>query len=122
MADNYLSDPTWAPNGFVDEGDEAAQQAAYAGSVRMVEMRYSWSNNFAKATADHGDETYGGDSFQYIPTEIEMGAAIAMRNLATAGELPVQSNDPGMAQLLQSLYQRTAQFWQDLRQASGTGW
>jgi hypothetical protein len=68
------------------------------------------------------DESFGGESFQYIPTEVQVGAAIAMRNMAEAGELPIQSNEPGMTQLLQSLYQSTTSFWQNIRQAAGTGW
>lgn len=119
---DFLNNPTWSPGGFISPGDEADMHyAAVAANERIPMMLYAWNNPFS-ANADHGDETYGGDSFQYIPTEVQMGAAIAMQNMAQAGELPVQSNDPGMNQLLQSLYQRTADFWTELRQASGTGW
>lgn len=120
MPDNFLGVPTWAPGGYVSEADEAAMQRAYQG-IQMAGLRYSYGVMFSDDPYA-GDEHYGGDAFQYIPTEVQVAAAIAMRNMSEAGELPVQTNDPGMAQLLQSLYQRTAQFWQDIRAASGTGW
>lgn len=121
MPDDFLGRPTWEPGGFVSTEDELAQHAAYAGSIRMAAMNYAYNVPFG-SNADRGDEIYGGDSFQYIPTEIEVGAALAMRNMASAGELPVHTNDPGVQQLLQSIYQNTARFWQDIRNASGTGW
>jgi hypothetical protein len=122
VADNFLNDPTWAPQGFVSAADEADMYyAAVNRNIRIPGMLYAQNVPFTK-DADHGDEVYGGDSFQYIPTETQVAAAVTMANMMTAGELPVQSNDPGMNQLLQSLYQRTADFWNQLRQASGTGW
>ena len=121
-ADDFLGDPTWAPQGFVSEEDERVMYYhAVTANVLIREMAYAYNLPFT-AHADRGDEVYGGDPFQYIPTEVQVGAAIAMRNMAAAGELPVHAESPGMAQLLQSLYQRTAQFWQDIRNASGTGW
>ena len=118
----YLNDWGWAPQGFINAQDE--RDMAYrhvACNERMPMLAYAYALPFTEH-ADKGDEVYGGDSFQYIPTEVQMGAAIAMRNLAEAGELPIQTRDPGMNQLLQSLYQRTADFWGMIRQASGTGW
>lgn len=121
--DDFLGIDTWAPQGYVSAKDEQVMYYhSVTANVRIRELAYSWNNNFTAAGRDRGDEVYGGNSFQYIPTEVEVGAAIAMRNMATADVLPVQANSPGMAQLLQSLYQRTAQFWQDIRNASGTGW
>lgn len=117
---DFLENPTWAPQGYVSGADEQAMQRAYQG-IQMAGLHYSYGVMFS-SDPYAGDEGYGGDAFQYIPTEIEVGAAVAMRNMSEAGELPVHTNDPGMAQLLQSMYQRTAQFWQDIRAASGTGW
>lgn len=119
---DFLNGWPWAPGGFVSDADEQDMYYAHvARNERVPMMLYAWNINFT-SNADHGDESYGGDSFQYIPTEVQMGAAIAMQNMAQAGELPVQSNDPGMNQLLQSLYQKTSDFWDEMRQASGTGW
>lgn len=120
MADNYLGNPTWAPGGFVDAMDEYVMHQQFANSLVIPGMFYAY--NFPFNGRQIADESYGGNSYQYIPTEVEVGAAIAMRNMASAGELPIQTNDPGMTQLLQSLYQKTAQFWQDIRNAAGTGW
>ena len=120
MADSFLNNPTWAPQGFVDPMDEYVMQWHVANAAVQPAMFYAYRYPFDGR--QNGDETFGGNSYQYIPTEVQVSAAIAMRNMASAGELPVQNNDPGMTQLLQNLYQRTAQFWQDIRNAAGTGW
>lgn len=117
---DFLGIDNWAPGGYVSPGDERAMQYAYAQNIMIPGMYYSYvAFEDGKYVSD---EVYGGNSFQYIPTEIEIGAAIAVRNMSTAGELPVHSNSPGMNQLLQTLYKRTAEFWQDIRNASNTGW
>ena len=122
MADDFLNRPTWEPQGFVSQADERDMYyASVLRNVRIPMMRYEYNVCFSDDPYK-SDEAYGGDSFQYIPTEVQMNAAIAMRNMAEAGELPVQSNGPGMTQLLQSIYQRTSDFWTQVRQASGTGW
>jgi hypothetical protein len=118
---DFQNSPTWAPNGYIDPMDEYALQDAYAKRNQYLSNLY-YAYNFPFDGRQIADETYGGNAFQYIPTEIEIGAAIAMRNMAEANELPIQTNDPGMSQLLQSIYQRTVSFWQNVRQASGTGW
>jgi hypothetical protein len=121
MAD-FLNLWPYAPQGFVSEQDEADM---YYRSILCNEavVGLSYAQNVCFSADPYvSDEKYGGDSFQYIPTEVQVASAIALRNMATAGELPVQNNAPGMTQLLQSLYQRTSEFWQQIRQASGTGW
>lgn len=120
MPDNFLGNPTWAPNGFVDPMDEWVQNYPIRNALVVPALYYAQILPFDGRCI--GDEGYGGNSYQYIPTEVEVGAAVAMRNMASAGELPIQTNDPGMTQLLQSLYSRTSQFWQDIRNAAGTGW
>lgn len=120
MPDNFLGNPTWEPQGFVDPMDEYVMRWQYANSLVIPGMFYAYK--FPFDGRQNADESFGGNSYQYIPTEVQVNAAIAMRNMASAGELPIQTNDPGMTQLLQSLYQRTAQFWQDIRNAAGTGW
>jgi len=120
MPDLFLDNPTWAVNGFVSQEDEAAMQEKYVESLGIVNMFYAYNLPFDGRQI--ADESFGGESFQYIPTEVQVGAAIAMRNMMEANELPIQSNDPGMTQLLQSLYQNTTSFWQNIRQAAGTGW
>lgn len=122
MGNGFLGRDNWQPNGFASPQDEQAMHQAYTKpNPRMSALRYAYNVPFT-SHADKGDESFHGSTFQYIPTEVEIGAAIALRNMAEAGELPVQQNAPGMAQLVQTLYQRTAQFWQDIRNASGTGW
>lgn len=120
MADNFLGTATWNPNGFVDARDEAVQQHFIANALVWPATFYAY--HFPFNGRQNGDESFGGNSYQYIPTEIEVGAAVAMRNMASAGELPVQTNDPGATQLLQSMYAKMSQFWQEIRNASGTGW
>lgn len=121
MSDEFLGRDNWQPQGFVSPGDEQAMQEAYLRGPRMAREEYAYNTLFT-AHADKADESFNGSTFQYIPTEIEVGAAIALRNMGTAGELPIQENAPGMAQLLQGIYKSTAAFWQDIRNASGTGW
>lgn len=120
MPDNFLGNPNWAPQGYVDGMDEYVMKWHYANSAVQPTAFYSYNLPFDGRYV--GDESFGGNSYQYIPTEVQVNAAIAMRNMASAGELPVQNNEPGMTQLLQSLYQKTASFWQDIRNAAGTGW
>jgi hypothetical protein len=122
MADRYIGNPTWAEQGFVSPEDEDRMHWQYVqNNIAMVGLRYAYDVCFSNDPYK-GDEVYGGDAFQYIPTEVEVGAAIAMRNMSTAGEAPIQTNDPGMTQLVQGIYQNMARFWQDIRNASGTGW
>lgn len=120
MADDFLNRPTWSPNGYVSSADEYVQEWHIGNALVWPMMFYSYK--FPFDGRQHADEYYGGNSYQYIPTEVQVNAAIAIRNMSSAGELPTQSNDPGMTQLLQSLYQKTASFWQDIRNAAGTGW
>jgi|SRR5689334_17999747 len=120
MPDNFLGVGTWSPGGYVDPMDEYVQNYPIANALVVPGMLYSYIVPFDGRY--DADESYGGNSYQYIPTEVQVNAAIAIRNMASAGELPLQTNDPGMTQLLQSLYQRTSQFWRDIRNAAGTGW
>jgi hypothetical protein len=120
MGDTFLNRETWAPGGFVSPMDEYVQQHAISNALVWPMNFYAYRYPFDGRQL--GDESYGGNSYQYIPTEVQVNAAIAIRNMASAGELPTQSNDPGMTQLLQSLYQKTASFWSDIRSAAGTGW
>src|SRR5256885_2985623 len=107
----------WAPNGFVSSEDEYALQDAYAKrNLGLVCQYYSYITPFEGRYI--ADETYGGNAFQYIPTEVQVGAAVALRNMAEAGGLPVQTTDPGMNQLISSLYQRTVSFWPNVRQTN----
>lgn len=115
----FLGNDNWAPNGFVNAADEKCTHDSYANSLVIPGMFYAY--NFPFYGRQDGDESFGGNSYQYIPTELPVVTAVTMRNMASAGELPVQTNDIGMSQLLQSLYQKTAQFWQTIRDASGTG-
>lgn len=120
MADDFLNRPTWAPGGFVEPMDEYVMQWGISNSLVWPAQFYAY--RFPFDGRQNADESFGGNSYQYIPTEVQVNAAIAIRNMASAGELPTQSNDPGMTQLLQSLYQKTASFWSDIRNAAGTGW
>lgn len=120
MGENFLGIDNWAPNGFVDEEDERTMRNHYAHSIMIPGMYYAAV--FPFDGRQNGDESFGGSSYQYAPTEIAIGSAITARNMASAGEFPVQENAPGMSQLVQSLYQRTTQFWQNIRNASGTSW
>jgi hypothetical protein len=120
MSDDFLNRPTWSPGGFVSAQDEYVQEWHISNALVWPMMFYAY--RFPFDGRQNADEYYGGNSYQYIPTETQVNAAIAMRNMASAGELPTQSNDPGMTQLLQSLYQKTAQFWSEIRGASATGW
>lgn len=120
MGDNYLGVSTWAPNGFVDPMDEYVQNYPINNALVVPMMFYSYNLPFNGRMK--GDESYGGNAYQYIPTEVQVQTALTMRNAASVGQLPLQENPPGMTQLLQSLYQKTSSFWQDIRNAAGTGW
>lgn len=107
----------WAPDGFVDPMDEYAQSMALINPYLAAQL---WSRN--AAFKDKGDESFGGSSYAYIPTEAQVGAAIAVANFTVAAQGPVQSQDPQMNQLIQSLYQQANQFWIQLRNSRGNGW
>lgn len=120
MADNFLGNSTWAPNGFVNPMDEYVQNYPIRNALVVPTLFYSYNLPFYGRCV--GDESYGGNSYQYVPTELQVHTAITMRNMASVGQMPFQEKAPGMTQLLQSLYQRTSQFWQNIRDAAGTGW
>lgn len=118
--DNYLGNGTWSPNGFINAQDEHVQNYPIEQALVVPTLFYAY--HFPFDGRQNGDEMFGGNSYQYIPTELSINTALTMRNAASAGEFPLQDNPPGMTQLLQSLYQKMSSFWQSVRSASGTGW
>lgn len=122
MVDTYDAQPflgefDWTPTGHIDPMDEYAEHMALINPFYVSQM---WARN--AAFKERGDESFGGSSYAYIPTEAQVGAAIAVANFTVASEGPVQSQDPQMNQLIQGLYQQANDFWKQLRNSSGNGW
>lgn len=115
MPQSFLGRDNWAPNGFVNPADERIQDF-YTEQGQLPQL-YSYVEPYnGRQIAD-----FTGNSFGYIPTEIELASAVALRNMmAVTGETPFTPDDPQQNQILQQLYQGTAQFWEDIRNASGT--
>lgn len=117
--------PTWEENGFTDVMDEMVMQRALI-NTQLAVQRFEYSNNFifAQGTSfmDIGDEWYGGATFAYIPTEMQIGSAIALMQRHSPNEGPVYYDDPGMNSLLNGLYRNAQDFWKELAQANSTGW
>ena len=114
----FLGRNNWQPDGFVSEQDAHVQEFyTRTGSLPAIEA-YTYGLPYAgRCVAD-----FTGNAYGWVPTEYEVGAAIALRNMmeVEGGEIPVQEMDPQQNQILQNLYAQTAAFWEDLRNASGT--
>ena len=109
----------WAPNGSVSAQDERAQALALV-NPWIEEAAYLYD---AADTLDHGDEVIEPNVFAYIPTEIQVGAALAALNMQVMSTPdPVQQQGPSLAQLSQSLYAQAGQLWQEIAAADMEGW
>lgn len=113
----------WGPAGLVSAEDERAMAAALVNP---------WSDQaeYLNAAADSLDYGSGTDNdltepntFAYIPTEVQVGAAIAVLNMqimTTPG--PVMDSTPSLSQLSHSLYAQASQLWQEIAAADTEGW
>lgn len=115
----------WGPNGLASRRDERAMDGAARRNPWADQMAYLTRNGTAGTTGDHlaGWESSDPVNFAYVPTEYQVGAALAMINMqqnATAN--PIQQNDPALAQLTRSLYVQAAQLWQEIAAADTEGW
>ena len=109
----------WAPNGAVSAQDEQAQALALV-NPWTDQGRYLHD---AADTLDHGDETHEVNTFAYIPTEIQVAAALAALNMQVMSTPePIQQQGPSLAQLSQSLYAQAGQLWQEIAAADTEGW
>jgi hypothetical protein len=115
--DLFGGNTTWAPNGYISHQDEYNQQLALI-NPHMVNM--AWSRELA--FQEKGDEFYGGSTYAYIPTEMQIASLVRRINLDTPTEGPVHFNEPGQLQIVQSLYQSLNELWRKIREAGGTGW
>ena len=109
----------WAPGGAVSAKDEQAQALALV-NPWTEEAHYLYA---AGDTLDHGDEVIEPNTFAYIPTETQVGAAIAALNMqimSTPG--PVMDSQPSLAQLSKSLYAQASELWQEIAAADTEGW
>src|SRR5690242_2116625 len=119
-------DTNYQPNGFFSPEDEAAQQRALANP--WLDCQDDQYTTLAEHR-DRGDEVYNPVTFGYIPTEAQLGAAVAFYNMtANAGSLETVGgqagrNPPKLAALIQSMYQQTANLWRSLAAAEDVaGW
>ena len=121
LGPGYRFGAPWVPNGFVDAADERAQAQALInpwltaqGDEYLILAHH----------ADRGDEVHEPNTFAFIPTEYEFGAALAVLNMQAMQQAsePVQTRSPQLAQLTQSLYQQAAALWSDLSAADTEGW
>lgn len=109
----------WAPNGYVDVQDESQQNYYTRHGPQVVACAYA--QNYPFDGRQRGDESYQQNSYGYIPTELEIASAVAIRNMsALNGEYPRQGNDPTQNQIIQTLYANTASLWQDVARYNGT--
>jgi len=119
MSDNFLGMPPWAPGGYVSDDDERAEQLALANPYQF-QARYLHN---AADTLDHGDDLFDPNTFAWIPTEIQVAAALAVLNAQTmATPSPVTDRTPGLAQLTKSLYAQAADLWREIAVADTEGW
>ncbi len=119
MADNFLGMLPWAPGGFVSAEDEQAEQLALANPY-WFQQRYLHA---AGDTLDHGDVTVQPNTFAYIPTETQVAAALADKNMQVmATPEPVMDRTPALAQLTKSLYAQAADLWREIAVADTEGW
>lgn len=111
----------YAPDGWVDPADERAQQVALI--TPWLDCQADEYSTLA-AHLDQGDEIHEPVTFGWIPTEYQVGAAIAIANMQAIAqvEAPVQTRNPTLAQLTQSLYQQSAALWAELSVADTEGW
>ena len=119
MANTFLGLLPWAPGGHVSAQDERAEAAALVNP--FTDGRF-YLHDLAD-TADWGDEHHETNTFAYIPTEMQVAAALAALNMQTNATItPVQYNDPSLSQLSQSLYAQASQLWQEIAAADTEGW
>jgi hypothetical protein len=119
MSDNFLGLLPWAPGGYVSAEDERAEQLALANPYWYQRVYL----HQAADTLDHGDETFQTNTFAYIPTEIQVAAALATMNaqiMATPD--PVTDRTPALAQLTKSLYAQASDLWREIAAADTEGW
>lgn len=109
----------WAPSGVISEQDEKAQALALE-----TPWRYQTDYLYAAAdTLDHGNESIETNTFAYIPTEIQVAAALATLNMQVmTTPYPVMDRSPSLAQLSQSLYAQAADLWKEIAAADTEGW
>ena len=115
----FAGDWPWAPGGAVSAQDEKAQALAL---VNPWSEQGAYLHDAAD-TLDHGDEVIEPNVFAYIPTELQVGAAIAALNMqimSTPG--PVMDTQPTLAQLSKSLYAQASDLWQEIAAADTEGW
>ena len=119
MSDSFLGMLPWAPGGYVSAEDERAEQLALVNPF-WDQRRYLHA---AGDTLDHGDEVFQPNTFAYIPTEIQVAAALAVMNMQvmTTPE-PVMDRTPALAQLTKSLYAQAADLWREIAAADTEGW
>lgn len=116
---NYAGMYGWEPNGYVSELDELNQNYYTAHGPQVVANEYSYL--FPFNGRQNGDEHYKGNQYGYVPTEIEIASAIALRNMSALNqEAPYTQNDPAQNQLIQQMYTHTAELWQDIARYNGT--
>jgi hypothetical protein len=128
----FLGTAGWAPNGFVDPATQAVQIRAARDNIWMPLKLYAHFDPFPGTYEGgyRGDEAFSGETFQYIPTQSQIGAGIAALNMQAAvygrpgGERTSdwpQFGNPAMQQLIKSLYEQAGALWQELRQANAAG-
>lgn len=119
MSDNFLGLLPWAPGGSVSAEDERAEQLALANPF-WSQQRYLHD---AADTLDQGDDIFQPNVFAYIPTEIQVAAALAAMNMQVmATPDPVMDRTPALAQLSKSLYAQASDLWREIAAADTEGW
>lgn len=109
----------WEPAGLVSSQDERAMAAALVNPYQDGQRYLHDLADFA----DHGDECHEPNTFGYIPTEMQVGAALAALNMQViATAEPIQDRTPTLAQLSQSLYSSAADLWREIAVADTEGW
>lgn len=110
----------WGPNGLASAADEVAITGAATRNPWAEQMNYLTG---LADHADHGSESIEPNVYAYIPTEIQVGAALAMINMQTnATPEPIQRNDPALTQLMRSLYTQSNALWQEIAASDTEGW
>lgn len=117
---NFAGLLPWGPNGLASARDERAMDGAATRQPWAAQMDYLTG---LADSVDWGDEHHETNVFAYIPTEYQVGAALAMINgQVNATANPIQTNDPSLAQLLRTLYAQSSQLWQEIAAADTEGW
>lgn len=118
--DNFAGLLPWGPSGLASSADEVAISGAATRNPWAAQMDYLTG---LADSVDQGDEHYEQNTFAYIPTELQVGPALAVINAQiNATAEPIQSNDPTLTQLMRSLYQRSSELWQEIAAADTEGW